>query len=214
MSDVLARIRRCRILPVIVLDDPAAAAPLARALEEGGLPCAEITFRTVGAAEALRRITAEFPTLLVGAGTVLSARQVDQARDAGAQFIVSPGFNAAVVERCREHEIPVYPGVCTPTEVEMGLELGLEVLKFFPAEAMGGVAYLKAISAPYPGLEFIPTGGIDVSRLPDYLGFDRVVACGGSWMVPAAWIRAGEFDRIRDETRIAVKVAGTFRDQE
>jgi 2-dehydro-3-deoxyphosphogluconate aldolase/(4S)-4-hydroxy-2-oxoglutarate aldolase len=199
-----------------VIRDPLQATSLARALVDGGLPCAEITFRTSGAAEALRRITQEFPGVLAGAGTVLTPQQAAVARDAGARFIVSPGFDPRVVEYCQAHEVPVYPGVCTPTDIQAALERGLEVLKFFPAEPMGGVRFLRAISAPFPGLKFIPTGGIGVEQLSDYLELDQVVACGGSWIAPASWIDAGAFDQIRAEAARAVamstaEAAGTPR---
>lgn len=204
IADVLDRFREIRILPVIVIDDPADALPLADALAAGGLPAAEITFRTPGAAEAIARIAAERPDVLVGAGTVLSPEQAREARRAGARFVVSPGFNPAVVDGCLEHGIPVFPGVCTPTEIEMALQKGLSTLKFFPAEPIGGVRYLKAIAAPYGGVEFVPTGGIDREKLPSYLSFRRVVACGGSWMAPQEWIAGKQFERIRLETERAV----------
>jgi 2-dehydro-3-deoxyphosphogluconate aldolase / (4S)-4-hydroxy-2-oxoglutarate aldolase len=204
--DFLGRLRALRIAPVIVIDDPADAIPLATALGDGGLPCAEVTLRTPRAMEALRRIAAECPDLLVGAGTVLSPAQVDEARRAGARFIVAPGFNPAVVDRALEHGLPMFPGVCTPTEIEAALAKGLGVLKFFPAEPIGGLAYLKAICAPYGMVELIPTGGIGPANLASYLGFKKVVACGGSWMAPAEWIAAKQFDRIRDETRKAVAI--------
>lgn len=194
-------------MPVIVIDDAADATPLAEALVGGGLPVAEVTFRTAAAGEALRRISGENPDLLAGAGTVLTPEQAREARAAGAKFIVSPGFGPAVVDYCLEHGIPVFPGVCTPTEVEMALAKGLTTLKFFPAEPAGGVAYLKAMAAPYGMVEFIPTGGISASNLGGYLAFKKVVACGGSWMAPAEWIRGKQFDRIREETEIAVAVA-------
>jgi 2-dehydro-3-deoxyphosphogluconate aldolase/(4S)-4-hydroxy-2-oxoglutarate aldolase len=164
-----------------------------------------VTFRTAGAADALRRMS-ERPELLLGAGTVLTTNQAETARAAGARFIVSPGFNPAVVDYCQEHDLPVFPGVCTPTEIEMALTKGLTTLKFFPAEPAGGVAYLKAIAAPYGMVEFIPTGGISTANIATYLGFKKVIACGGSWMAPADWIAAGDFQRIRAETAHAVKV--------
>jgi 2-dehydro-3-deoxyphosphogluconate aldolase/(4S)-4-hydroxy-2-oxoglutarate aldolase len=202
-TDALERLRAVRIVPVITIDDPADAVPLARALTDGGLACAEITFRTPRAAEALRRITAEVPELFTGAGTVLSPQQAKAARDAGAQFIVAPGFGPRTVDYCLAQGIPVYPGVATPTEVEAALEKGLVTLKFFPAEPMGGLAYLKAIAAPYVDVSFIPTGGVNASNIASYLAFKCVVACGGSWMAPADWIAAKQFDRIRDESRRA-----------
>jgi len=204
IADELARLK---IVPVIVIDDPSAAAPLAGALDAGGLPCAEITFRTASAAEALRRIRDAAPGLLLGAGTVLTVAQAREARNAGARFIVAPGFNPAVVEHCLEHDVPVFPGVCTPTEIEAALTHGLTTVKFFPAEAIGGLKYLKAIAAPYTMMRFVPTGGINGDNLRSYLAFDRVVACGGSWMAPADWIAAKSFERIRDETARAVRVA-------
>ena len=205
-SDITTRLRQTRIVPVIVIDDPDDAVPLADALAEGGLACAEITFRTARAGEALRRIAAESPSLLPGAGTVLTPQQAAEARAAGAQFIVAPGFNARVVDYCLDQGIPIYPGVCTPTEIEMALERGLTVVKFFPAEPAGGLAYLKAISAPYGMVEFMPTGGINLSNITNYLGFTKVVACGGSWMAPTEWIAAKHFDRIRDESRKAAEL--------
>lgn len=206
-DEALARLRAARIVPVIVIDDPEDAVPLARALASGGLACAEITFRTPRAAEALRRIASEVPELFVGAGTVLTPEQARAARDAGAQFIVAPGFGPRMVDYCLEHQLPVYPGICTPTEVEAALEKGLRTLKFFPAEQSGGLAFLKAIAGPYVGVDFMPTGGITASNVASYLAFNRVVACGGSWMAPADWIAAKQFDRIRDESRRAVDAA-------
>ncbi|HEX8943578.1 MAG TPA: bifunctional 4-hydroxy-2-oxoglutarate aldolase/2-dehydro-3-deoxy-phosphogluconate aldolase [Gemmatimonadaceae bacterium] len=206
-TDALERLRAVRIVPVITIDDPINAVPLARALTDGGLACAEITFRTPRAAEALRRITAEVPELFAGAGTVLTADQAKVARDAGAQFIVAPGFGPRTVDYCLAQGIPVYPGIATPTEIEAALEKGLTTLKFFPAEPMGGLAYLKAIAAPYVDVCFMPTGGISAANVASYLAFQRVVACGGSWMAPADWIAAKQFDRIRDESRRACDAA-------
>ena len=205
MNTLLAQLERLRIVPVIVIDDAKDAVPLAGALADGGLPCAEVTFRTSAAAEAIQRMSAERPDLLVGAGTVLTPLQAQEAITAGASFIVAPGFNAAVVDYCQERQVPVFPGVCTPTEIEMALGKGLSVVKFFPAEAMGGLNTLKAISAPYGMIEFIPTGGINSKNIRDYLAFKRVAACGGSWMAPAEWIKEQMFDRIREETQRAVE---------
>src|SRR5438067_839010 len=164
-ATVLNRLRQTKVVPVIVINDADDAVPLAAALTDGGLACAEVTFRTAAAGEALRRICAENPEMLAGAGTVLTPEQAKQARDAGAHFIVAPGFSPAVVDYCLEHDIPVYPGVCTPTDVEAALAKGLKTLKFFPAEPAGGVPYLKAISAPYTMVEFMPTGGINASNI-------------------------------------------------
>ena len=202
----LERFSSLRILPVIVIDDPDDAVPLAGALAAGGLPCAEVTLRTPRAMEALRRIAAEMPDVLVGAGTVLTPAQAAEARGAGARFVVAPGFNPAVVDYCQSVDLPVFPGVCTPTEVEMALGMGLAVLKFFPAEPIGGLAYLKAIAAPYTTVSFMPTGGIGPSNLASYLAWPRIVACGGSWMAPNEWIAARQFDRIRETTRDAVAI--------
>jgi Entner-Doudoroff aldolase len=201
--DLASILRALKIVPVIVIDDAEAALPLADALSAGGLACAEITFRTTAAAEAIRRITADRPGMLVGAGTVLSPEQVHRARAAGAAFIVSPGLNPRVVELCQSLGTPVLPGVVTPSEIERAREMGLAMLKFFPAEAAGGPKYLKAVGAPYQDVAFVPTGGISAANLAPYLALDNVIACGGSWMAPAEWIAQRQFDRIRDETERA-----------
>ncbi len=206
MTPLNGQLRGLGVVPVVVIRDPRRAAPLARALADGGLPCAEITFRTRAAAEAMRRIAAGASDVLLGAGTVLTPGQAAAAREAGAQFVVSPGFDPRVVDYCQEHGLPVYPGVCTPTEIQRALGAGLEVLKFFPAGPLGGASFLKAISAPFPGLRFIPTGGVKRENLRDYLKLGQVLACGGSWMAPASWIDEGAFDRIRDEAARAVAV--------
>lgn len=210
MSDITDTLKRLKIVPVIVIDDPGNAAALAAALVAGGLPCAEITFRTAAAVEALKRIRDLQPDLLAGAGTVLTTDQAKAAIAAGARFVVAPGFNPAVVDYCLEHNIPVYPGVATPTEIEMALSKGLQTVKFFPAGPMGGIAYLKAIAAPYDMMQFIPTGGVNTSNIGEYLAFKKVVACGGSWMAPAEWIAAGEFDRITAETARAVQTVSAI----
>ena len=210
MSELLSRIRALKIVPVIVIDDAGDAVPLARALLEGGLPCAEVTFRTAAAGEALRRMTEAYPDMLVGAGTVLTPEQAGQAVATGAKFIVSPGLNPAVVDWCQENGVPVFPGVCTPTEIEMAFQKGLRVVKFFPAEPIGGLPYLKAIAAPYGMMEFIPTGGISVGNFVSYLGFNRVVATGGSWMVSPEWVKAGDFDRVRQEVERSVQAVRDF----
>jgi 2-dehydro-3-deoxyphosphogluconate aldolase/(4S)-4-hydroxy-2-oxoglutarate aldolase len=204
---VLEQLRRLRIVPLVVVDDPAKAIPIARALVEGGLPCAEIAFRTAGAVEALHRIAAENEDILVGAGTVLTRDQAARARRAGARFIVSPGLQPRVVDFCREHNLPVLPGVATPTEIGAALELGLSLLKLFPAEPLGGLPYLQAVAAPFPGVQFIPTGGITADNLAAYLALPCVAACGGSWMAPRAWIEAGDFDRVQRAVQRAVQIA-------
>ena len=202
---IVTELRRLRLVPVIVIDDHSGASSLAQALVDGGLPCAEVTFRTKGAREALERISAEFPQILAGAGTVLTPAQAKEARDAGARFVVAPGFSPAVVEYCIEHDIPVFPGIATPSEIEAALMRGLNVLKFFPAEPLGGLSYLKAISAPYGMVEFMPTGGISLQNVGSYLSFPKVVACGGSWIAPPDWIASGQFDRIAAAARSAVE---------
>ena len=201
---VLDTLRKLKLVPVIVIDDPKSAPALGRALAEGGLPCAEVTLRTPAAREALTRLTSECPEVLAGAGTVLTPSQAREALDAGAKFIVAPGFNPSVVDYCLENDVPVFPGVATPSEIEAAMTRDLTVLKFFPAEPLGGVSYLKAISAPYGALEFMPTGGISIQNVGAYLAFPKVVACGGSWMAPSEWMAAGEFARIAEEVRNAV----------
>lgn len=208
LDPIVARLRALRVVPVIVIDDPAHAAPLAAALAEGGLPCAEITFRTPRAVEALSRIAIERPEFMVGAGTVLTLEQADRARDAGAQFAVAPGMNPRVVEHCERIGLPMYPGISTPTDIETALGLGLRLVKFFPAEAMGGVPFLKAVAAPYAEMEFMPTGGITRDTLGAYLGTPRVVACGGSWIAPGEWIASGSFERIRSEAAGVIELLG------
>lgn len=192
------------IVPVIALDDAKDAKPLAQALCEGGLPCAEVTFRTAAAEESIRIMAQEFPEMLVGAGTVLTTEQVDRAVAAGAKFIVSPGLNPKVVKYCVDKNIPITPGTSSPTDIEQAIELGLEVVKFFPAEASGGLAKIKAMAAPYVNMKFMPTGGINAKNLIDYLNFPKIIACGGSWMVSKDMITAGEFDKIREMTKEAV----------
>ncbi len=193
------------MIPIIVIDDPLHAVPLAEAIVAGGLPCAEVTFRTEAARESIRRMRAALPDILLGAGTVLSIEQVEDALSAGAQFIVSPGFNPRVVDHCLKRSIPVFPGVCTPTDLEQANERGLETVKFFPAAAIGGVAYLKAVSAPFPRIRFIPTGGINAENLLEYLTFPKVAACGGSWMVSSKLIQAENFEEITRRVQQAVE---------
>lgn len=199
------------IVPVIKLDRPEDAVPLARALCDGGLPCAEVTFRTAAAEQAIRAITQAFPEMLVGAGTVLTPEQVDVARDAGAKFIVSPGLNPRVVEHCQSRSLPVVPGISTASELEQALSLGLNIVKFFPAEQVGGLGAIKALSAPYGNVRFMPTGGVNELNIQSYLDFSKVLACGGSWMVPPALIAQGRFDEIEKRTRQAVNLMLDFR---
>lgn len=184
------------IIPVVVLDDPKDAAPLAKVLCENGLPCAEVTFRTSAAEESIRIMSREFPNMLVGAGTVLTKEQADRAMNAGAKFIVSPGLNPKIVQYCIDNSVPVTPGTQTPSEMEQALELGLKVVKFFPAENAGGLAMIKAVAAAYVDLKFMPTGGINAKNVRDYLAYNRIIACGGSWMVKKDLVSAGEWDKI------------------
>jgi len=201
---MLEKIKLLGIVPVVKIDDANNAAPLAEALCRGGLPCAEITFRTEAAAEAIRRVTNALPDMLVGAGTVLTPEQADKAKAAGAKFIVSPGLNPTVVKHCQNIGIPIFPGCSNPSDIEKALELGLSCVKFFPAEQAGGIAAIKAMAAPYGNLSFLPTGGVNAKNLNEYLAFDKVIACGGSWMVDAVLINAGNFGAIEELTRTAV----------
>jgi 2-dehydro-3-deoxyphosphogluconate aldolase / (4S)-4-hydroxy-2-oxoglutarate aldolase len=210
MHDVLKRIGEIGIVPVVKIERASDAASLGKALLAGGLPVAEITFRTAAAEEAIRTIAREVPEMLVGAGTVLTTAQVDKAVAAGAKFIVSPGFNPKVVDYCLARGVPVTPGISSPSEIEMGLERGLDVLKFFPAGPSGGLDFLKAISAPYGGVQFVPTGGVDPANLKEYLSFNRVFAVGGTWIAKEAAISAGKFDEITKLAREAVTLSMGF----
>ncbi len=205
MNKVLEEISKIGIVPVIALDDVKDAEPLAKALIDGGLPCAEVTFRTAAAEESIRIMSSKFPELLVGAGTVLTTEQVDRAVNAGAKFIVSPGLNPKVVKYCVDKGIPVTPGTANPSDVEQAIELGLEVVKFFPAEAAGGLNMIKSMAAPYVNMKFMPTGGINASNVCSYLDFNKIIACGGSWMVNKAMVAAGDFAGIEKLTREAVE---------
>lgn len=204
MHDIFQQLHLTGIVPVIKITDVNKAVPLAQALKTGGLACAEITFRTAQAAAAIRAITNAMPDMLVGAGTVLTCAQADAAMEAGARFIVSPGLNPEVVRYCQHAGIPILPGCCTPGEIEQALSLGLDIVKFFPAEAAGGLEMVKALAAPYGDIRFVPTGGIGPGNLLSYLNFSKVLACGGSWMVKDEYIDAGAFDRIAQMTREAV----------
>ncbi len=204
MNEVLTRFQKLGIIPVVKIDDAKDAAPLAKALCEGGLPVAEVTFRTAAAEEAIRNMCQAYPDMFVGAGTILTTEQVDKAVAAGAQFIVSPGFNPTVVKYCVEKNIPITPGITSPSEIEQAIEFGLEAVKFFPAEASGGIAKIKAMAGPYTQMRFMPTGGINENNLMSYLDFPKILACGGSWMVSDKLINAGEFDKIRELTAAAV----------
>lgn len=206
MNEMLLKIQKMGIVPVVKLDRAEDALPLAKALCDGGLPCAEITFRTAAAEESIRIMRQAYPDMLIGAGTVLTTEQVDKAVNAGATFIVSPGFNPKVVKYCVDRNIPITPGCSSPSDIEAAIELGLEVVKFFPAEAAGGLPMIKAMSAPYVNMKFMPTGGINAKNLLSYLDFSKVIACGGSWMVSDELIKAGDFDKITALTREAVNL--------
>ena len=211
MNEVLKQIEKIGIVPVVVLEDAKDAEPLGRALCEGGLPCAEVTFRTDAAEESIKIMAEKFPEMLVGAGTVLTIDQVDRAVNAGAKFIVSPGLNPKVTAYCVEKGIPVTPGTANPSNVEQAIELGLDVVKFFPAEQAGGLSYIKAISAPYTGIKFMPTGGINAENVKEYLACDKILACGGSWMVKGDFIKAGEFDKITELVEEAANIVKEIR---
>ena len=211
MKQVLEQIQRIGVVPVVAIDDASHAPALARALLAGGLPVAEITFRTAAGEEAIRRIAEEAPELLVGAGTVLNLNQAEAALFAGAKFIVSPGLDEETVLFCQRKGLPVFPGCATPTEMQKALNLGLTHLKFFPAEQAGGVAYLKAVSAAYPMLRFMPTGGIGLHNLRDYLSFGKIFACGGSWMCSKDLINAGRWDEITNLCKEAVNESHNIR---
>ncbi len=211
MNDTLKQIGSTGIVPVVVLNKADDAEPLAQALVKGGLPCAEVTFRTDAAEESIRRIAKKFPEMFVGAGTVLTTEQADRAVGAGAKFIVSPGLNPKVVEHCLKKGYPITPGIMTPTELEMALGFGLDVVKFFPAENAGGLKMIKAMSAPYTMMKFMPTGGINATNVRDYLACNKILACGGSWMVKSDLINAGDFAEIEKLTSEAAAIVREVR---
>ena len=205
MNEILEKISKIKIVPVVALDRAEDALPLGEALVKGGIPCAEVTFRTAAAEEAIRLMSKEFPDMLIGAGTVLKTEQVDRAVAAGAKFIVAPGLNPKTVGYCVERNIPIVPGCANPSDIEAALEFDLEVVKFFPAEALGGLKLIKAMSAPYGNVRFMPTGGINADNICSYLEFNKVIACGGSWMVDKKLVAAGRFDEIERLCKEAVE---------
>ena len=211
MHEVLEKIQKIGIAPVVVLDDAKDAAPLAKALIDGGLPCAEVTFRTAAAEECIRIMSEQFPEMFVGAGTVLTTEQVDRAVAAGAKFIVSPGLNPRIVKYCVEKGITITPGCTNPSDIEQAIENGLEVVKFFPAEQAGGLPMIKAMAAPYVGMKFMPTGGISPKNVKEYLAYDRIIACGGSWMVKGDLVKAGDFAKITELCKEAVEMVKSVR---
>ncbi|MCL2146675.1 MAG: bifunctional 4-hydroxy-2-oxoglutarate aldolase/2-dehydro-3-deoxy-phosphogluconate aldolase [Synergistaceae bacterium] len=210
MHEVLTKISEIGVIPVIAINDAQKAVPLARALSAGGIPCAEITFRTAQGEESIRRIAKETPDILLGAGTVTTIEQVDRALEAGAKFIVSPGFNPKIASYCLAKNVPFTPGCSCPSDIEQAIEMGFEVVKFFPAEQSGGLDFIKAVAAPYTTVKFIPTGGINETNIVKYLAFEKIIACGGSWMVKAQLIDSGNFDEITRLCKEAVRLIVGF----
>jgi 2-dehydro-3-deoxyphosphogluconate aldolase / (4S)-4-hydroxy-2-oxoglutarate aldolase len=202
---VINRLAELRLIPVVSIPESSQAIPLANALVTAGLPCAEITFRTAAAEESIRQIHRQFPQMLVGAGTVLNCTQAEKAISAGANYLVSPGFSAPVVEWCQSHAVPIIPGVATPTEIMRALDYGLNVLKFFPSENLGGIATLKSLHGPFKEIRFIPTGGINLENISGYLQLPYVLAVGGSWFVKDEMIRLADFKKIEELTLKAVQ---------
>jgi len=211
MTEMMKKLQKLGIVPVVVLNNAEDAQPLGEALVKGGLPCAEVTFRTDAAEKSIRRMAKAFPDMIIGAGTVLTCEQADRAIDAGAKFIVSPGLNPKVTEYVLKKGVPMTPGVCTPTEIEAALQFDLDVVKFFPAEPAGGLKMIKALAAPYVGLSFMPTGGISASNVRDYLAYNRIVACGGSWMVKGDLVKEGKFDEIEKLVKEAAGIVKEIR---
>lgn len=205
MNELLKRVYDLGIIPVVAIDDAEKAVPLAKALEKGGLPAAEITFRTEAAEEAIRRIAQECPNVLIGAGTVLTKEQADRAIAAGAQFIVSPGFNPEMVKYVLSKGCPMLPGTATPGEMEQAMSMGLNAVKFFPAEQNGGIAKIKAVAGPYKTLRWMPTGGVTTKNLNDYLSFNQILACGGTWIAKGDVIEGEKWDVIENNCRAAVE---------
>ncbi len=204
--EMIQKLSLAGLVPVIKVENVEDAVPLCKALSDGGLPVAEITFRSDAAEESIRRVHAELPHVILGAGTVLTTEQVDRAKAAGATYIVSPGLNPSVVQHCQKVGIPIVPGCANPSDIETALSLGLKTVKFFPAEQLGGLNMIKALSGPYGNITFLPTGGVSEKNLNDYLNFSKVIACGGSWMVPADAIAAKDWKKIESLTRTAVSL--------
>jgi len=211
VKEILQKLHEFGIIPVVSIPTPEDSPKLGDALLEGGLPCAEITFRNPAAEDAIRMLVRSHPDILVGAGTVLSINQAEKAVDAGARFIVAPGFDQNIVTWCMDKHVVITPGIATPTEINIALEYNLDVLKFFPAEAFGGVKTLKAIAAPYREVKFIPTGGINEGNLADYLRLPAVLACGGSWLVKRTLLEEGRYDQITNLTQAALEIVKQVR---
>ena len=212
MNATLEKLGQFGVVPVVVLDDAKDAKPLAKALCDGGLACAEVTFRTDAAEESIRIMTEAYPEMIVGAGTVLTTEQADRAIAAGARFIVTPGLDPEIVRHCIAKNIPITTGVVTPSELAQAYALGLRIVKFFPAEPSGGLPMIKALAAPYYMMQFMPTGGISAATLPDYLRYEKIFACGGSWMVKGDLIKSGDFDKITSLTKEAVELVRSIRE--
>lgn len=211
MNEAVKQLSEIGIVPVVVIDDAKDAVPLAKALVDGGLPCAEVTFRTPAAADAIRAMHEAYPDMVVGAGTVLTKDQAMDAKQAGAKFLVSPGLNPDVVRYAQQIGMPMVPGTCTPSDVERALSLGLTEIKFFPAEASGGLNFIKALAGPYVNVRFMPTGGINLQNAREYLAYDKIWAVGGSWMVKKDLIKAGKFDEIEKMVREAADLVKEVR---
>ncbi len=211
MSELMKEIEQLGVLPVVVINDAKHATGLGKALMNGGLPAAEVTFRTEAAEESIAILAKEFPSMLVGAGTILSVEQVKRAVNAGAKFIVTPGFDEEVVDYCLEHKIPVVPGCITPSELSLAYKRGMEVVKFFPAEPMGGLNTIKAVAAPFTTMRFMPTGGVSLANLESYLKNDKILCCGGSWLVKSSYIDHEEFDTIERLVKETVEAVEKIR---
>lgn len=205
MNHIIEKIAQVGIIPVVKIDVEKAVLPLAKALQEGGIPVIEITYRTELAPRAIQLVKSNFPQMLIGAGTMLTPEQVRSAKAAGADFIVSPGFSAATSDECNKNDLLYIPGAITPSEIETVMALGYKTVKFFPAEAAGGLKMIKALAAPYQDITFIPTGGIDLDNLQEYMSFSKVIACGGSFMVQESLIKQGAFDKIKELSERAVE---------
>lgn len=208
MSSLTEQIVEKKIIPVVKLDQVSDAKPVASALCQGGLDVAEITFRTLAAEDSIRIIKKEFPNMLVGAGTVINKEQAKRALDAGALFLVSPGTSRSVIEFALDQKVPVFPGVCTPSEIMIAMEYNLSIVKFFPAGQYGGLNTIKALAGPFPSLKFMPTGGVNAKNLLEYLAFDKIIACGGSWMVKDSLVREKQYDEI---TRLTIEAVNLVK---
>lgn len=206
MEDIIKKLYAMGIIPVVKIDDPNTALPIAKALCDGGLPCIEVTFRTKYASDAIKRISKEYPNMLVAAGTVLTREQADLAMASGAAFVVSPGFNPKLVKYCVDNKIPIIPGCSCPSDVEKAIELGFDTVKFFPAEASGGLNMIKALSGPFPNIQFMPTGGISEKNITEYLAFKKILACGGSFMVTDELVAQGNYTEITAICKRAVRL--------